>query len=116
MSHPEASHPDPSGSPPQQPIGRARPDVVRRPVSVTAAAVICFVWAAFNLLFATFYAFAVAVSADRTSGPRTVTFGSTSPTLGYVWALLVMIVCIAMVWGGVAALRGRTNRILVITG
>jgi hypothetical protein len=116
VTYPDPAHPSPYGAPPQQPVPAPRIEAPKRPGSVTAAAVICFVWAVINLIFAAFVALAVAVSQDRTDGSKVEAFGGTGAAFGYGWSLLTIIVCIAMVWGGIAALRGKSNKILVITG
>ena len=49
---------------------------------------------------------AIAVSDKRTFGP---------PGLAWGYVAVNLVLAILMVWGGIAALRGRTNKILVYT-
>jgi hypothetical protein len=42
-------------------------------------------------------------------------WGSTTVGAAFVWCLTKLVLCGLLVWGGVAALQGKTNKVLVFT-
>jgi len=90
---------------PQQPPPAVGYDPARRPGTVTAAAVFAFIAAVLELLAALFM-LGIAVFSKRTFGPPGTAWGYT--IVNFALATL-------MIWGGIAALRGKSNKILVYT-
>ncbi|HZQ34209.1 MAG TPA: hypothetical protein VFB19_21060 [Mycobacterium sp.] len=84
---------------------------------MTAAGIIAIIWGAFSLLYGLVGAFFAWMTSqeDRRTGTRMETFGSTSTAANYIWAIAVIILSGAMIWGGIVALRGRTNKVLVVS-
>ncbi len=97
--------PAPQQPVPQQPAPATEYDPARRPGAVTAAAVFAFIAAILEIL-AALLVLAIAVSDKRTFGP---------PGLAWGYVAVNLVLASLMVWGGIAALRGRTNKILVYT-
>ena len=98
-----------SGQPPGPDPSLRRPgipfDAARRPRRVTAAAVFAFICAVVQILGA-LLSFLIAATERPLFGP---------PGLGYAYALLDLALAVLSVWGGIAALRGKTNKVLVYT-
>jgi hypothetical protein len=92
----EAESPAPESAPPTADLG-----AVQRPGTVTAGAVIAFVLAALMLIATVGQAVAGAMA------------GAT--VLFYLPVILNLAFVGLLVWGGIAAWRGATNRILVVT-
>src|SRR6185312_2922650 len=78
----------------------------RRPGAVTAAAVFAFIAAVLQILAGLFILFFVVRGRAAIFGP---------PGLGWGYVAVDFGLAVCMVWGGIAALRGRRNRILVYT-
>ena len=96
---------DPHGFAPQQSAPPTGFDSARRPRAVTAAAVYAFAAALMQIPAALFSLF-LAVRGRELFGP---------PGLGYGYAVVNLVFVVLMVWGGISALRGKTNKILVYT-
>jgi Mycobacterium 19 kDa lipoprotein antigen len=104
MSYPESGPPDSPHEAPQQSGTPASLEATRRPRIVTTAAVFAIIAAVLQILMALFIA--VAASSGIVLG---------GAVLGYAYVVLNLLLAVFSVWGGVAALRGRTNKILIYT-
>jgi hypothetical protein len=115
VSNPYESHGDPGQNPgefgqpygeqygqPSQPYGQ-----VKRPVQVTAAAVIAFILAAL-LILASLISFGV-------SGVAGAFVGSGGAALLMVLGVFGLPVAGGMIWGGIQALNGKTSKILIVS-
>jgi hypothetical protein len=83
------------------------------PGTVIGAAVIAFILAAVALLGG-FTALVVALTGNDDE-TRIEVWGSTDVGPVLLWALLRLVICGLLVWGGFAALRGKTNKVLAFT-
>jgi hypothetical protein len=122
-------YPDPSGAPGQRywdgvawtdarlaPPGWQPPTIdgqaeAQCPGTVIGAAVIAFILAAIALSGA-FSALVVAATDDET---QIELWGDNDVGSMLRWALLRLVFCGLLVWGGFAALRGKTNKVLAFT-
>jgi hypothetical protein len=128
---PPGWYPDPSGVPGQRywdgiawtdgriaPPGRQPPATdgqgkAKCPGAVVGAAVIAFILAAIALSGA--FAALVTALTGNDSETQMEVWGSTDVGPILLWALLRLVFCGLLVWGGIAALRAKTNKVLAFT-
>ena len=103
MSYPNSNQPGPYESGP-----------VSLPGAVKGAVVVAFILAALQVLGA-FNEFVLASQISNLSPRERSELLTTSPTVFYFFSVIELVIAAFLVWGGVAALRGTTKKILFST-
>ena len=103
MTHPSSNQPEPYESEPM-PL----------PGAVIGAAVLSFILAALQLLGAS-NEFVVATQIPNLSPRERSELLTTSPAVFFFFSVIELVIAVFLVWGGVAALRGTTKKILFST-